>query len=414
MFTEKDLEDDLFISYDKYDKIVVFQTKDELDPAFLEPTGYDSFDLLEPGMEYLIADKGTEVANIFGYLTEILATIVEESIGWPVKAVKIVFKTDFRHNAFSIKRGKKSSSKVFLVETARSSEEEAILADIADNDDIKEIFESRYQDVKNRAAGEWKAKVEEYHRVKANLEPAQKEEYKKIFKGYKREVHDCLILVDFKYTLFHDRWAKLSALKDFTFNNLHEFQEDLGKTDDDITKELLARGARDQPFFTKLLNDLAEHFNENKNIRELVEERLTLDSDFYYYPLNMTRYFDVKEHHNKEKVHLKVGPLKTYDRGLQKVIETKDKTGALLDVLRATILCKDPVVPLLVIEYLEDQGMLTRVKNKTGPFEEYKCMHINFTVPGKYRTIYELQIVFEEYYELQKMDHDYYEIIRVM
>jgi len=128
----------------------------------------------------------------------------------------------------------------------------------------------------------------------------------------------------------------------------------------------------------------------------------------------MTRYFDVKEHHNKEKVHLKVGPLKTYDRGLQKVIETKDKTGALLDVLRATILCKDPVVPLLVIEYLEDQGMLTRVKNKTGPFEEYKCMHINFTVPGKYRTIYELQIVFEEYYELQKMDHDYYEIIRVM
>jgi len=58
--------------------------------------------------------------------------------------------------------------------------------------------------------------------------------------------------------------------------------------------------------------------------------------------------------------------------------------------------------------------MLTRVKNKTGTFEEYKCVHINFCMEGDWRTIYELQIVFEEYYELQKKDHDYYELIRVM
>jgi len=124
--------------------------------------------------------------------------------------------------------------------------------------------------------------------------------------------------------------------------------------------------------------------------------------------------FDSEEYWNKKKASLKVGPLKTYDRGLQKVKETKDKLVALMDVLRATILCKDPTVASLVIEYLEENGMLTRVKNKTNPFEEYKCVHINFSMPGPYRTIYELQIVFEEYFELQKMDHDYYEIIRVI
>jgi len=322
--------------------------------------------------------------------------------------VKMIFATELRHNAMLVRKGK-----ITLVEAERSAEEEAILADIADNDEIKEVFDQRYQEVKNKAAGEWKAKVEEFHKVKAGLEPPQKEEYKKEFKGYKCEVHDTLQLVDFKYTLYYDRWAKLSNYKDYTFNNIHEYQENL-KADDDITKELLTRGAKDLPVFTKFLTDLANHFNEAKNIRELVEQRLELDDEFFYYPLNMTRYFDVKEYNNKEKLHLKIGPLKTYDRGLQKVIETKDKTGALLDVLRATILCSDPVVPLLVIEYLDEQGMLTRVKNKTGPFEEYKCVHINFTLPGEYRTIYELQVVFEEYYELQKMDHDYYEIIRVM
>jgi len=36
----------------------------------------------------------------------------------------------------------------------------------------------------------------------------------------------------------------------------------------------------------------------------------------------------------RKKATLKVGPLKTYDRGLQKVKETKDKLVALMDVLR--------------------------------------------------------------------------------
>jgi len=246
----------------------------------------------------------------------------------------------------------------------------------------------------------------------------KKEEYKKEFKSYKRQVHDTLQLVDFKYTLFHDRWSKLNNYKDYQFNNFHEMsQKTLASGDDNITKILLTRAQKQEKKFKKFLEDLAAHFNKAENTTELCCDKLNLynyDTCDYYYPINIMRIFDMAEFKNEEKVHLKVGPLKTYDRGLVKVKETKDKTTALLDTLRATILCKDPVVALLVIKYLDKKGFLTRVKNKTGTYEEYKCVHINFTLPGKYRTIFELQIVFEEYYELQKMDHDYYEIIRVM
>jgi len=59
---------------------------------------------------------------------------------------------------------------------------------------------------------EWKDKVNEYKALdKSKLDPANKEYYKKEFRGYKREVHDTLELVDFKYTLYHDRWLKLST-----------------------------------------------------------------------------------------------------------------------------------------------------------------------------------------------------------
>jgi len=248
---------------------------------------------------------------------------------------------------------------------------------------------------------------------KSKLDPAKKEYYKKEFRGYKREVHDTLELVDFKYTLYHDRWLKLSTYEDYQFNNTHEFLNLGSLSDEQITDDLLSRGKRDMKPFTDFLTKLVEDFNESPTIRELCKDKLDLSSK-HYYPINMMRKFVLSELQNKDKVHLKIGPLKTKDRGLQKVIETKDKTTALLDVLRATILCKDPVIPLIVIEYLDEQGMLTRVKNKTGPFEEYKCVHINFCMEGDFRTIYELQIVFEEYYELQKKDHDYYELIRVM
>jgi len=303
---------------------------------------------------------------------------------------------------------------MYLAEAERSDEIDIILSDTQDNDAIKEEFTKRYDEVLRNASTEWKSKVEEYHSVKADLDPEKKEMYKNLFKGYKREVHDTLQLVDFKYTLYHDRWTKLSNYKDYQFNNYHEFSGDTSKmNDEEITKDLLTRAERDFPNFTSFLTDLVQHFNQAKTITEICNDRLQLYSN-YLYPINMMRIFDIDEFRNNEKVHLKIGPLKTFDRGLQKVKETKDKTTALLDTLRATILCKDPVVALLVIEFLEEQGMLTRVKNKTGPYEEYKCLHINFTLPAEYRTIYELQIVFEEYYELQKMDHDYYEIIRVM
>jgi len=152
--------------------------------------------------------------------------------------------------------------------------------------------------------------------------------------------------------------------------------------------------------------------NHSTTVKQLCE---TLSIESRYYPINMMRKFIYDELWNTQKVVLKVGPIKTKDRGLQKVIETKDKSTALLDTLRATILCKDPVIPLLVIEHLKGTGRLTRVKNKCLPKEEYKCIHINFALGEEgYRSIYELQIVFQEYFDLQKKDHEYYEILRVM
>jgi len=309
-----------------------------------------------------------------------------------------------------MKRGKK---KVYVVEADRSPEEAIILSDVMDTEELREKFESKYNDVMRKADHEWKAKVNEYHALdKSKLEPAKKEEYKKEFKSYKREVHDTLELVDFKYTLYHDRWLKLTNYKDYQFNNYHEIPNLSKMNDDQITDELIHRANSDYEAFSHYLKELTKNINEAATIIDLCES-LELDSGFYY-PINMMRKFVFSELKKTDKATLKIGPVKTKDRGLQKVIETKDKTTALLDTLRATILCKDPLVALLVIEYLEEQGRLTRVKNKTSPIEEYKCVHMNFTMPGEWRTIYELQIVFEEYYELQKKDHDYYELIRVM
>jgi len=79
------------------------------------------------------------------------------------------------------------------------------------------------------------------------LKKKKKEEYKKEFKSYKRQVHDTLQLVDFKYTLFHDRWSKLNNYKDYQFNNFHEMsQKTLASGDDNITKILLTRAQKQE------------------------------------------------------------------------------------------------------------------------------------------------------------------------
>jgi len=259
----------------------------------------------------------------------------------------------------------------------------------------------------------WADKVKEYQaQDKSTLSPDHKNEYKEYFKTCKKTVHDTLEFVDFRYNLYEERWQQLLHFKDFQEKNFHEIPNLASLNDEEITDQLLTRAVNDQQAFTNLLNDLADKINHSDSILKLCQN-LGVEASFYY-PLNMMKKFIYDELFNTEKVILKIGPLKTKDRGLQKVIETKDKTIALLDTLRATILCKDPVIPLLIIKYLHQTGRLTRVKNKTAPAEEYKCIHINFGLGQDHRTIYELQIVFSEYYDLQKKDHDYYELIRVM
>jgi len=201
----------------------------------------------------------------------------------------------------------------------------------------------------------WADKVNEYKSLdKSTLDPAKKNEYKEYFKNCKKQVHDTLELIDFQYTLYHDRWLKLSTYKDVQTNNFHEIPNVGSLSDEEITDLLLSRAANDQQAFKDLLSNLAETINTSDSILNLCKA-LNLPPKFYH-PINMMRRFVLKELDNSEKVELKVGPLKTKDRGLEKVKETSDKTLALLDTLRATILCKDPVVPLLIIEYLSNEG----------------------------------------------------------
>jgi len=202
----------------------------------------------------------------------------------------------------------------------------------------------------------------------------------------------------------------LVSFEDLHHKSHHDIPKLETLTDDNIVDLLLNRAKHDEREFTSLLTKIVEVLNTTPTIKEICHK---FEIESRYYPLNMARFFD-KDTLSNEKVSLKVGPIKTRERGIVKVKDEKDKTGALLDALRATILCRDPTVPIIIIEYLRKIGKLTRVKNKTHPSAPYKCVHINFALgeAGK-RTIYELQIVLEEYYELQKKDHDYYEVLRV-
>jgi len=259
-----------------------------------------------------------------------------------------------------------------------------------------------------KAKGEWHDKVEEYQHTKSSLNPEQKEVYKNYFIKCKNAVHDTLELIDFKYTLYHHRWQELRAMPDYQNNNRHELPDNLSDPDK-ITDLLLDRAKKEQEEFEKTLKKICKRFNALTSTSSLCTK---LGIAPRYYPLNMTRKLDVLEMVNRNKVEVRFGPLKTKDRGLVKVIETPDKTEALLDTLRATILCKDPVVPLMIVDHLRATGKLTRVKNKTAPTEPFKCVHLNLCLGTSPRTIYELQIMFEEYFDLQKKDHDYYEIVR--
>jgi len=238
----------------------------------------------------------------------------------------------------------------------------------------------------------------------------KKLEYKNYFINCKKEVHDTLELIDFKYTLFHHRWQELRVMPDYEKDNYHDIPNVNSLTDEEITDLLLERCLKEEKEFSDFLQNIADNFNRIASTPHICRD---LGVKPRYYPINMTRKLMISELINTNKVELKIGPIKKRDRGLVKVQEMEDKTQALLDTLRATILCKDPSVPLIIIEHLLNNGKLTRVKNKTAPTEGYKCVHVNFYL-GKPRTIYELQILFHEYYDLQKKDHDYYEIIRTM
>jgi hypothetical protein len=299
---------------------------------------------------------------------------------------------------------------VYVIESDRSSIVSRIRDAIRENQELLRLLESKYNAVMDKVNNEWAHKVNEYKALDPQtLTSEKKNEYMEYFKNCKKEVHNTLTLADYKYVLYEDRYFQLVNFDDYNNECYHEIPNLSDLNDEQITDLLLARAHKDKPRFEEILNFLLNSINGTPSIKNLCK---ILHIESRYYPINMTRSWD-KNALVKEKVTLKVGPIKTKDRGLQKVIETKDKTIALLDTLRATILCRDPSVPLIIMEYLKNEGLLSRLKNKTKPENEYKCVHINFSLGEKgHRTQYELQLIFEEYYELQKRDHEYYELIR--
>jgi hypothetical protein len=400
----------LLLQYDPKDQVVIIQT-DWIPPK--PPQNSLGFDYPQGSRIPLFTEEFPQhPMKPFREAMEYVMEIVEKRIGWTVKALKIIYCNDQPHRAYWKTRG---DPDIFLIEATRNTEVESIKADIHDTTILFNIFRQKFDTVMHNAKTIWNDKILEYRALdKSKITQDQKNEYKAFFKNCKKEVHDTLEYMDLKYSLYHDRWIKLSSYKDYqdTEKNFHEILNLWCLSDEQITDLLLQRAANDEQRFKDVLNNIVDTINKSTSINHLCAALGA--SLHYYHPVNMMRKFIWGELFNNQKCKLLVGPLKTKDRGLVKVKETKDKTIALLDTLRATILCVDPVVPLIIIDHLKQTGRLTRVKNKTGRAEEYKCIHINFTLGGQFRTIYELQIVFEEYYDLQKKDHDYYEIIRVM
>jgi len=196
--------------------------------------------------------------------------------------------------------------------------------------------------------------------------------------------------------------------------NYHSIKGICDLQDEEIVDILLNRATKFEQEFSDKLSGLCTSINTTSNIKSL-SEALHIVQHFHY-PINMMKRYNKQEQEKTDKVILMIGPIKTKERALQKVSETTDKKVALLDSLRATILCGDPVVVISIINYLkETDKSLTRIKNKSAPDEPYKCMHLNFSIgSGDERTIVELQILLKEYYELQKYEHKFYEVLRVL
>jgi hypothetical protein len=337
---------------------------------------------------------------------DLLMKVMSLLLGWNVKILKIVFYNSSKYRAYEKAL---HDPKIYVTESDRSANQANIRRDIGDTAILYEIFENKYKEVMHLVETEWEDKVKEYNQLKDTLSDDKKKQYKEYFIHCKKEVHDTLELIDYKYTLYHTRWQELRNYPDFDEDNFHQIPGVESLTDEQITDLLIGRAEQEFKEFKKTLKKITHSINRLVSIKQVCED---LGVKPRYYPLNMTRKLNPFEILKPTKIELLIGPIKKRDRGLVKVVETKDKTTALLDALRATIKCRDPVVPLMVIEHLQNQGKLTRVKNKTAPTEGYKAVHINFCMGKEPRTIYELQIVFQEYYDLQKKDHDYYEIIR--
>jgi len=331
--------------------------------------------------------------------------LIGKSIGWKVSSLKFVFLNESKYRAYEKNKG---DHEIFVTESDRSANQDIIKKDILDTAVLSQIFEEKYEEVMNLVKTTWADKVEEYKQKEKVLDDTEKQYYLKEFKGYKKEVATTLRLIDYKYTLYHDRWTELLHYQDFEENNFHEIPDVQSLTDEEITHLLIDRATKEEKLFSEFITQLSDSLNRRVSTAKICRD---LKVKIRYYPLNMTRKLILKEMVSQKAEKL-IGPIKLYERGLVKVKEMDNKTQALLDTLRATILCRDPVVPLIIIEHLRNTGKLTRVKNKMAPGGDYKCIHINFCMGTSPRTIYELQVVFKEYYDLQKKDHDYYEIIR--
>jgi len=398
---------DLLLCYDIPTETVSFQT-DWVPPFFPEDLGHFNID---HGVRIPLFKPDSERNKIFVECLQFVVSLIERKIGWSVKNTKIIYANEQPHRAYYFTTNDKV---VYVVESDRSPFVNITKESIKENVEVIKKFEEKYNDTWEKVNKEWHDKIDEYTVLleKNLLSHDQRREWIKFFQSCKDAVQQTLSLADIKYTIFNERYFQLVNFEDYTDKPYHDISpKELELNDDEMTDLLISRARNDEAQFKALLNYLEEQINITPNIRELCHQ---LKIERRFYPINMQRNWDKNDYLNQKKVKLLVGPLKTKARGLQKVIETPDKKLALLDALRASILCKDPSVPIIVIEYLKNQGLLRRVKNKTKPTESYKCVHINLSLgeEGR-RTIYELQIVFDEYWNLQKKDHDYYELIRV-
>jgi len=131
----------LLLSYNLSQKLLMFQT------SFVSPyrpVGIDSLKECEPGEEYTLFEKGTDLANNFAECMDYIMELVNQKIGWTVRALMIVYADEEKHRAYYKKIEKK---RITVVECDRSPEEYIILSDVDDAQQLKSKFESKYNEV---------------------------------------------------------------------------------------------------------------------------------------------------------------------------------------------------------------------------------------------------------------------------